>query len=233
MRIDLPDPDYVSSRRSRYNFLLAFRYATLLTLFVWLIFAADWLFSLNLIRFGVIPRQTSGLWGILTTPFLHAGWQHLISNTMPLLVGVTAMLYLYPNSSIRVVPVIYFGSSLVVWLVGRPDVHIGASGLIYGLLSYVFVAGLLRRDARSIAVSLLIWFLYSSLLQGLAPTNGRVSWELHLAGFVLGLTLAIMYRRWDITPRKRYAWEDDDDDDHDSESDAAFPTPKRQMKAND
>lgn len=223
MRIDLPDPDYVSSKRSKYNFLLAFRYAGLLTIFIWLVFAADWLFHLDLIRFGVIPRQSTGLWGVFTTPFLHASWQHLLSNTMPLLVGSTAILYLYPNSSIRVIPIIYLGSSLVVWLVGRPDIHIGASGLIYGLLAYVFVAGLLRRDARSIAVSLLIWFLYSSLLQGLAPGNGRISWELHLAGFVLGLTLAVIYRRWDITPAKRYIWEDEDEDDHDSRTDADFP----------
>ena len=221
MRIDLPDPNYVSSKRSRHNFLLAFRYGLLLSLLIWAVFITDLVFGLELVRFGIFPRVTGGLWGIIMTPLVHANWQHLLSNTMPLLIGTTAILYLYPNSSIRVAPIIYFGSSLVVWLVGRSNIHIGASGFIYGLLAYVFVAGLLRRDARAIAVSLLIWFLYSSLLRGLVPGNGLLSWELHLAGFVLGVTLAITYRHWDITPKKRYQWEDDDDDDE-PDGDADF-----------
>jgi len=85
----------------------------------------------------------------------------------------------------------------------------------------------LRRDIRSISVSLLIWFLFSPLLAGLVPTAGPVSWEMHLAGFVLGIVLAVIYRDWDLPPVKRYAWEDEFDEDdlesllrrHDPEAD--------------
>lgn len=210
MRISVPDPNYTSSPRAQRNFIKAVRISASFVILVWVVFLADWLFNLDLYRFGLLPQTQQGLTGLLMTPLLHANWQHLFSNTLPLLVAGTAILFLYPNSALRVVPVIYIGSSLVVWVFGRPDLHIGASGLIYGLLTYVFVGGIARRDIRSICVSLLIWFLYGSLLSGLVPRSGPISWELHLAGFILGMVLAIMYRDWDRPPAKRYAWEDEE-----------------------
>jgi membrane associated rhomboid family serine protease len=212
MKIEQPDPGFTTSLRSRKNFLTALRFSVMFTALIWLIFISNWLLGLDIQRYGLMPHQQSGLWGILYTPLLHGSWQHLIANTMPLLVVLTTTLFIYPNASIRVVPVIYFGTSVVVWVFGRPDIHIGISGVVYGLLSFVFVWGLLRRDMRSIAVSLLIWFLFSPLLSGLVPTAGPVSWEMHLAGFLLGIVLAIMYRDWDRPPVKRYAWEEEPDD---------------------
>lgn len=212
MRVDVPDPDYTSSPRARRNFMTAVRVSAGFVVLIWAIFLIDRLLGLQLYRFGLLPQTQSGLAGLILTPLLHASWQHLLSNTLPVLVAGTAILFLYPNSAMRVIPVIYFGSSLVVWVFGRPDVHIGASGLIYGLLAYVFVGGIMRRDMRSIGVSLLIWFLYGSLLSGIVPRSGPVSWELHLAGFILGVVLAIIYRDWDQPPRKRYAWEDEEEE---------------------
>ncbi len=212
MQVHIPDPNYTSSPRAKRNFMMALRINVGFILLIWGIFLLDRVVGLELYRFGLLPQTRTGLAGLIMTPLLHASWQHLLSNTVPLLVAGTAMLYLYPNSAVRAVPVIYFGSSLVVWVFGRPDLHIGASGLIYGLLAYVFVGGILRRDMRSIGVSLLIWFLYGSMLSGILPSSGPVSWELHLAGFILGVVLAIMYRHWDRPPRKRYTWEDEEDD---------------------
>jgi len=91
-------------------------------------------------------------------------------------------------------------------------VHVGASGLVYGLVSYIFVAGLIRRDKRAIAGSLLICFLYGTLAWGVLPIEPGVSWETHLAAVLIGLMLAIALRRLDIPPRKRYAWEDEKDE---------------------
>lgn len=212
MRVEIPDPEYTSSPRAKRNFKTAVRASAAFVLLIWVVFLLDRFLGLELYRFGLLPQTKSGLAGLVMTPLLHASWQHLLSNTLPVLVAGTAILFLYPNSAIRVIPVIYFGSSLVVWVFGRPDVHIGASGLIYGLLAYVFVGGIMRRDMRSIGVSLLIWFLYGSLLSGLVPSAGPVSWELHLSGFVLGVVLAVMYRDWDRPPSKRYAWEDESED---------------------
>jgi membrane associated rhomboid family serine protease len=94
--------------------------------------------------------------------------------------------------------------------IGRPSLHFGASGLIYGLLAYVFLSGILRRDMRSVSVSLLIGFLYGSMVWGVLPIRPHMSWELHLAGALIGILLAFVYRRWDRIPVIRYEWEEDD-----------------------
>ena len=109
----------------------------------------------------------------------------------------------------RVLPAVYFGTGVLVWLFGRDSVHIGASGLVYGLVSYVFVAGLLRRDRRAIAASLMVVMLYGSLAWGVLPIQPRMSWETHLAAAVIGVLMALWLRRLDIPPRKRYEWEDE------------------------
>ena len=129
------------------------------------------------------------------------------------------MLYLYPNSALKVLPAVYLGPGIAVWLFGRASsIHVGASGLVYGLVSYVFVAGVIRRDRRAIAASLLVSFLYGSAMWGVLPIEPGVSWETHLAAALIGLLLAIALRRLDVPPRKRYAWEDETDDDDDRDA---------------
>ena len=108
------------------------------------------------------------------------------------------------------VPLIWFGSGLLAWFIGRPSLHYGASGLIYGLLAYVFVSGILRSDMRTVSVSLLIGFLYGSMVWGVLPIRPHVSWEMHLSGAVLGVLLAFVFRNHDRVPPVRYPWEDDD-----------------------
>jgi membrane associated rhomboid family serine protease len=107
-------------------------------------------------------------------------------------------------------PTIWLGSGLLAWIIGRPSLHFGASGFVYGLLAYVFVSGILRMDMRSVAVSVMVWFLYGSMIWGVLPIRPNMSWELHLSGAILGVALAIAFRRWDVAPVKRYTWEDDD-----------------------
>ncbi len=216
MRVDLPDPSYTASPRAAQNLLLAFRLALLFTAVLWVVFLVDHLLHLDLVRYGLMPRRPAGLLGVLTTPVLHGSFGHLVSNTVPLLVGGTALLFLYPNSALRVFPVLYLGTPLIAWTFARPDLHVGASGLIYGMLAYVFVSGLVRRDVRSIGVSLLIYFLYGSMLYGIVPGRGPMSWELHLSGALLGAILSFVYRRWDRPPRKHYEWEDEEGEPPDS-----------------
>ena len=173
--------------------------------------------------FGIHPRRWTGLPGIIYAPLVHSDFAHLISNAGPLLVLGTAMWFLYPLSALRVLPAIYFGTGIVVWLFGRDSVHFGASGLVYGLLSYIFLAGMLRRDRRAVATSLVVCFLYGSLVWGVLPTRAGISWETHLAAALIGTVLAIALRRLDVPPHKRYAWEgksDEDEDDDGDEGDA-------------
>ena len=210
MALGKPDPRYSLSRRARSSFRLALRIALVFIGILWSIFIIDAVFGLRLGQFGLRPGSVPGLIGIVTAPLLHGSVQHLLSNTIPLLVSLTATLYLYPNSSVRVIPLIWLGSGVLAWFIGRPSLHLGVSGLIYGLLAYVFVGGLLRRDMRSVSVSLLVGFLYGSMIWGVLPIRPHMSWEMHLAGAMIGFLLAVLYRNWDRIPLVRYDWEDDD-----------------------
>ena len=210
MHLGKPDYSVTSSPRAHRNFKLALKTALWFAAFLWLILIIDSVMGLGLARYGLRPKHLDGLIGILTAPLLHSGAEHLFSNTLPLIVSMTTILYLYPRSAMRVIPVIWIGSGMLAWIIGRESHHFGASGFVYGLLAYVFISGILRLDMRSVAVSVMVWFLYGSMIWGVLPIRPNMSWELHLTGAILGVAMAIVFRRWDVTPVKRYSWEDDD-----------------------
>jgi membrane associated rhomboid family serine protease len=210
MALGRPDPRYTRSKKAGANFLLALKVSAIFIVLLWAIFLIDGMFGLRLGRFGLRPGSVEGLIGILTAPLLHGSIQHIFSNSMPMFISLTAILYFYPNSSVRVIPLIWIGSGILGWIIGRPSLHYGASGLIYGLLAYIFVSGILRSDMRSVAVSMLVGFLYGSMVWGVLPIRPNMSWELHLSGAVMGVLLAFVFRNWDRVPMVRYEWEDDD-----------------------
>ena len=211
MQAPFPDPTRADSERARANFRLAAKLSFGFVALIWLIELLNWALELSPGVFGVRPRQWAGLPGILLAPLMHSGFAHLIANTPPLLIAGTAMLYLYPASALRVLPAIYFGPGLAVWLFARGGVHLGASGLVYGLVSYIFFAGLIRRDRRAIAASMLVAFMYGALVWGILPIERGVSWETHLAAALIGVALAIALRRLDLPVRRRFSWEDEKD----------------------
>lgn len=207
MQLHRPDPDFTGSKRARHNFWLAMRLTAGFIAVMWAVFLFESLAGLDLARFGLRPREGVGLLGLATTPLLHAHLAHIASNTVPLFIGGVAMLFLYPNSALKALPVMYVGSAAVAWVFGRPSLHIGASGLVYAILAFVFVSGILKRDLRSVGVSLLVWFLYGSMLWGVLPLNATSSWELHASGMAIGVILAFVFRHQDLPPVKRYEWE--------------------------
>lgn len=213
MQIHRPDAAYTDSERARINFRLAVKITLAFVALIWAIELLNLALDVGPDDFGVQPRQLAGLLGILFAPLVHAGFAHLISNSLPLLVLGTTMLYLYPNASLRVLPAVYFGPGIAVWLLARDGIHLGASGLVYGLVSYIFVAGLIRRDRRAIAASLLVCFLYGTLAWGVLPIERGVSWETHLAAALIGIALGLALRHLDIPPRHRYSWEDEEEND--------------------
>ena len=212
MQLQVPDPAHTDSERARANFRLAVKIALGFVVLIWIIQLLNWALDLDVEDFGVRPRELAGLPGIFFAPLVHSGFAHLIANTLPLAVLGTAMLYLYPSAALRVLPAVYLGPGAAVWLFARGGVHVGASGVIFGLVSYIFVAGLIRRDRRAIAASLLVSFMYGASVWGVLPIERGVSWETHLAAALIGVALAIALRRLDITPRRRYSWEDEKDD---------------------
>ena len=210
IQVHKPDPDYTASAKAARNFALALQLSIGMVSVIWFIWISDVYLGLDLARYGLRPRDPGGLIGIITAPLLHASFEHVFNNTLPLFISLTAILYLYPNSALRVIPMVWLGSGLLGWCIGRPSIHIGSSGLFYGLLAFVFVSGMFRKDMRSVGVSLIVWFLYGSLVWGVLPIRPQMSWELHLSGAILGVVMAVLYRNWDRVPLKTYEWEEDD-----------------------
>jgi membrane associated rhomboid family serine protease len=215
MQLNLPDPAYNNSERAQGNFRLALKVSLCFVALLWVVTLLDWGLEMELTRFGVRPRSLPGLPGVLVAPLLHGDFSHLISNSLPLLVLGTGMLYLYPHSALKVIPAVYLGPGLAVWLFGRPPLHIGASGLVYGLAIYILISGIIRRDTRAVSAAMLVFFLYGTLLWGLLPNHSSISWETHLIAALIGLVLALLFRRLDVPLRKRYDWENESHDDND------------------
>src|SRR5664280_979630 len=163
---------------------------------MWLVKIIEVLFEIDLSRFGIYPMTARGLPGILFSPFIHSDFTHLFNNSIPLFFLSLALFYFYSEVALKVFIWTFFLTGLFVWIAGRAAWHIGASGLVYGLASYLFFSGIIRRYFRLIALSLLIVFLYGSMVWGLFPgVYKNVSWESHMLGFFSGVVLAVLYRK--------------------------------------
>jgi membrane associated rhomboid family serine protease len=177
---------------------------------IWLVKLFEVYTGINLSEYGVFPREFKGLRGIIFSPFLHSDFGHLISNSTSLFILTFSLFSLYTRSAIWVFPIIYVFHGFAVWLFAREAYHIGASGLIYGFASYLFFIGVFRKDTRSIALSLLVVFLYGGLVWGVLPTDPGVSFEAHLSGGIIGLLCSIIFRKYD--PIQEKASDDEDEE---------------------
>lgn len=161
----------------------------------------------GLMWMGLFPRSTEQLHGILTFPLIHDDWEHVLSNIIPLFVMMALLRYHYQTIWLRVSLLNWVLSGMWLWLGGRSALHIGASGFVYGLASFLFFSGLLRwGERRSMAISLVVVFLYGGLVWGLFPFLREVSWEGHLFGGLSGMLLSWTYRK-ELPQRPVYEWE--------------------------
>jgi len=197
----------------------SFFYSGCFVIVLWAIQFLQWSMSMELASLGILPRKADGLLGILTSPLIHADFGHLISNSVTLFLLFFGILYFYRSSAVRVFLIIYIFDGLLVWLFARQSYHIGASGLVYGFASFLFFSGVFRKDKRSIALSLLIVFLYGGMVWGILPTKPEISFESHLFGAMVGLVCAFIFRKEDPPPV--YEWEKgaEDEDDYDDGKD--------------
>lgn len=180
--------------------------------FMWLVKIIEVLFGIDLTRFGIYPLTERGLYGILFSPFIHADFAHLFNNTLPLFFLSVALFYFYSQVAVKVFVWTYILTGFLVWVAGRDAFHIGASGLVYGLASFLFFSGIIRRYFRLIALSLLIVFLYGSMVWGLFPgVYKNVSWESHMLGFFSGVVLAVSFRNQG-PQRPVYEWMEEDEE---------------------
>lgn len=179
---------------------------------MWVPFIIELVFQVDLAHFGIYPRKALGLLGILFSPFLHGDFNHIISNSFPMLVLGSLTYYFYkPIFYKSFFNIIIFGG-LLVWLFARPSYHIGASGVIYGLASLLFFNGMFRKSYRLVAVSLLVVFLYGGMIWGVLPLDEQISFEGHLAGAFVGFLISFRYRKWVFVEKKVYQWENDEED---------------------
>lgn len=163
---------------------------------------------------GVYPRRIENIWGVFTLVFIHSGWNHLINNVISFLILGSFLFFFYKQIAPKILILSYIFSGLILWMIGRESWHIGASGLIYSLAFFLFFSGILRKYVPLIAISLIVAFVYGSMVWHIFPwqTYDPVSWEGHLAGGLIGLCLSVWYRNEE--PQKPVKeWEDEESDD--------------------
>lgn len=178
---------------------------------IWIVFWIEVRFGVNFNDFGIYPRKTNGLLGILFSPFIHSGIKHLFNNTIPLLVLSMALFYFYRSISWRLLGYGFLLTGLLTWLIARPAYHIGASGIIYLLASFLFFKGIFSKHYRLVALSLIVVFLYGGMLWYVTPIDPEISWEGHLSGLIVGLLFAFVFKK-NIAKEPKYVWEQPDYD---------------------
>jgi membrane associated rhomboid family serine protease len=198
-------PDTAADTRRLY---IAFAIALSFALLLWMLKLVEYLGELDFAQFGIYPRRANGLAGIFLAPFIHGSVAHLFANTAPIVVMGTMLLYGYPRAAKVLLPSVYLGVGVAVWLFGREAYHIGASGLAFGMLFFVSTVGVIRCERRTIAFSLVVFFLYGGMISGVLPGAHDISFESHLSGALIGIVLAFLLRHRDPEPpRKQYSWE--------------------------
>ncbi len=169
---------------------------------MWIVFGLQSI-GLNLNQYGIYPRHTSGLVGIIMSPFLHGNLAHIISNSLPLLVLSIVLFIFYPKLANQVLIFSILIGGMFVWLLARSAMHIGASGLIFALLGFILASGIFRKNIKSIIIAIIIFFIYGGIIWGVLPIHPQVSFESHLFGFIAGILLAYLYRNKAAVNKKK------------------------------
>ena len=196
---------------------LKFRYAVYMVisfvLILWVIKAIELASGTSFSNLGVLPRTLKGTIGIVTGPLIHGDVLHLLSNTLPIIFLGILLFYFYNKIAIEIFIWIYLVSGFWVWIMARDAYHIGASGIVYGLASFLFFSGIIRKSRQLMTVSAIIIFLYGGMVYGIVPeaVEVNVSWEAHLMGAIVGLLLAFYFRKIKISTEDTAQNHDEDD----------------------
>lgn len=183
---------------------------------MWIVKLFEVTTGIDLANLGILPKHVSGLPGILFSPFIHGDWNHLISNTVPFLILSFLMIFNYRKVAFKAFIFIYLFGGFLLWLTGRENYHIGASGIVYGMAFFVFFMGVFRKNIQALALSLFVTFLYGSIIWGVLPVDITISWEGHLMGAISGGISAFYFRNVDL-PAPILLEDTPDDEENDDE----------------
>ena len=190
--------------------LKSLKFSVIILIIIWSVKLFEIVFYYDFTEYGVLPRNLNGLIGILFSPLIHSDINHLLSNSLPVIILCLLIFNFYSQIAKKIFIYLYFISGLWLWCIGRESFHIGASGLIYAMASFLFFSGILRKNSQLSAVALLVIFIYGGLFWGLFPIHKNVSWEGHLTGFIAGVLVSFICRK-DGPKRKKYNWEIEED----------------------
>jgi membrane associated rhomboid family serine protease len=203
-------PDLLLERK---KFIHSLVFPCFFLFLIWFVKMTELGLETDFAQFGIFPRELKGITGIITAPLVHDDFRHLIDNSVPVFVLSLAIFYFYREIAYKIFFIIYFVTGFLVWIAGREAYHIGASGLIYGFASFLFLSGVIRQNVNLLAISLLVTFLYGSMIWGILPYDYQISWESHLMGALTGIVVSIIYR--DMGPeRVKYSWEEEEQEDN-------------------
>ena len=169
-------------------------YPFLFVALLWAVKVVEIIFHYNFSAYGIIPRTSQGLLGIITGPLIHVNFVHLFSNSIPILILGILVFNFYRSIAFEIFTWIYLISGLCVWIIGENAIHLGASGLIYGFASFIFFSGLFRREFKAILLAIAIVFIYGGIIWGIFPGKPNISWQGHLFGALAGGLCAYFYR---------------------------------------
>jgi membrane associated rhomboid family serine protease len=212
--------------------ITSFFIPALFLLSMWLVKIAEFIFDIRLSFLGITPLRLQGLPGIILSPFLHGDWNHLMANSVPIFVLMAALYYFYRTLATEILVLTVLLSGFWLWLGARSGVHIGASGLIYGLAIFLMFSGFFRRENRLMALSFVVIFLYGGLIWGIFPElfpEKNISWEGHLSGIIAGLVLAWFYRKKG-PQRKIYSWETEEEEEETPDTNLSNSTENQSEK---
>jgi len=162
---------------------------------MWLVFTVEFYCQVDLGGFGILPRDIPGLIGVFAAPLLHGSFHHLMSNTIPLLILGATLYFFYPRIAPRVFLYAYFFTNILVWIFARSFFHIGASGLVYSLATFLAFYGFFSRNFKAVIISAVTIFFYGGMVYGLFSFDERISWESHLLGAVVGIGNALIFSK--------------------------------------
>jgi len=171
-----------------------------------IVFWFESIFNFNFNYLGIYPRKLVGLRGIIFSPFIHGDIKHLFNNSIPILVLTSALFYFYRNIRWKVLIYGTLLTGLLTWLIGRTSLHIGASGVIYMLTSFLLFRGIFSKQYQLTALSFIVIFLYGGFIWYVFPIDDKISWEGHLSGFIVGLFFSLLFNK-ETLKNKKYIWE--------------------------